>query len=52
VLGQAPDGCSPEIIFTENETNYKEIYDEDNISTYTKEAFHRYIIDGMYYCAL
>ncbi|XP_064618493.1 uncharacterized protein LOC135482436 [Lineus longissimus] len=46
LLGQAPDGSSPEIIFTENETNYKDVYDEENISTYTKEAFHRYIIEG------
>nr|NGX51661.1 hypothetical protein [Chlamydiota bacterium] len=33
-----------EILFTNNETNRKQIYGEKNKSPYVKDAFHRYII--------
>ncbi|MCB9451332.1 MAG: glucosidase [Anaerolineaceae bacterium] len=37
---------SPEIIFTENETNNERLYGTPNASRYTKDAFHRYLING------
>ena len=36
----------PELIFTENETNNERIFGTPNASPYTKDAFHRYLIDG------
>ena len=36
----------PNIIFTENETNFEKLWGGENFSNYTKDAFHRYIIDG------
>lgn len=34
----------PEVLFTENETNLKKLYDQENDSPYYKDAFHEYII--------
>ena len=33
-----------EWLFTENETNYKLLYDVDNITPYVKNAFHDYVV--------
>ena len=33
-------------LFTENETNFERLFDTPNASPYTKDAFHRYLIDG------
>ena len=35
----------PEVIFTENETNRRRLWDVDNHSPYVKDAFHRYVIN-------
>jgi hypothetical protein len=35
-----------EVLFTENETNFERLYRSENFSPYTKDAFHRYIVDG------
>ncbi|CAF4077521.1 unnamed protein product, partial [Adineta steineri] len=40
------DDQLPEILFTENETNFKKLYDSENESAYVKDAFHEYLIDG------
>lgn len=40
------DDVVPDLLFTENETNHKRLYDQPNKSPYTKDAFHDYIIDG------
>ncbi|CAF1441082.1 unnamed protein product [Adineta steineri] len=40
------DDQLPEILFTENETNFKKLYDSENESSYVKDAFHEYLIDG------
>lgn len=40
----ATDGA--EILFTNNETNKRKIYNAKSISPYTKDAFHRHIVDG------
>jgi len=35
----------PQILFTDNDTNYKGLYDVENKAKYVKDAFHRYIVD-------
>jgi hypothetical protein len=34
-----------ELLFTENETNSEHLFGTENFSPYTKDAFHRYVID-------
>jgi hypothetical protein len=36
----------PELLFTENETNFARLYGGENPTPYVKDAFHRYLIDG------
>jgi hypothetical protein len=36
----------PELLFTENETNFARLYGGNNTSPYVKDAFHRYLIDN------
>eukprot|EP00127_Corallochytrium_limacisporum_P001990 Clim_evm1s96 gene=Clim_evmTU1s96 len=43
---KASNGVEPEIIFTNNETNFKSLYGGDNKSQYTKDGFHEYIVNG------
>lgn len=38
------DGDMPEVLFTENETNFKRLFNAKNFSPYVKDAFHDYII--------
>ncbi len=35
----------PKLLFTENETNKKKLYGQENETPYAKDAFHDYIID-------
>lgn len=45
--GPGPDGQVPEALFTENETNAARLYGIQATSAdYSKDAFHRYTIDG------
>jgi hypothetical protein len=46
--GTGPSGLDiePELIFTENETNFKKLWGGNNTTPYVKDAFHRYIVDG------
>jgi hypothetical protein len=37
---------SPELIFTENETNTQRLWGQPNTSPWVKDAFHQYIISG------
>ncbi len=37
---------SPELLFTENETNTQRLYGYDNGSRYAKDAFHEYVVHG------
>ena len=37
---------SPELLFTDNETNNERLFGSVNSTLYVKDAFHRYIIDG------
>jgi len=47
-LGERTLQCdgSPELLFTENETNAKRLWGGSNSSTYVKDAFHEYVIAG------
>jgi hypothetical protein len=36
----------PELLFTENDTNTGRLFGSPNGATYTKDAFHRYVIHG------
>ena len=40
------DGVRPQWLFTENETNQKLLFDAPDATPFTKDAFHRYVIDG------
>ncbi|KIJ49437.1 hypothetical protein M422DRAFT_65944 [Sphaerobolus stellatus SS14] len=40
----APDGVIPELLFTENDTNFKRLWGGKNGSAYVKDAFHDHII--------
>ena len=42
----ASDGTVPRWLFTENDTNSQRLFGIPNASTYTKDAFHRYVIEG------
>lgn len=37
----------PELLFTENETNHKRLFNVDG-QHYSKDAFHNYVIKGLY----
>ncbi len=39
-------GGKPEILFTENETNFERIFLSKNNSPYVKDAFHDYVVKG------
>ncbi len=39
-------GVEPQWLFTENETNTKQLYGSENYTPYVKDACHRYLIDG------
>lgn len=45
-VGPSGEDVQPELIFTENDTNYELLYDGTNEQPYVKDAFHRYIVDG------
>ncbi|KAL1894303.1 hypothetical protein Cpir12675_003731 [Ceratocystis pirilliformis] len=40
------DDVVPEMLFTENETNAKLLYNSENKQPYVKDAFHRYVVNG------
>jgi hypothetical protein len=37
---------TPEFLFTENETNQQRLFGQPNTAPYTKDAFHRYVVNG------
>ena len=45
-FGPGPNGQLPEVLFTENETNYHRLYGTQNPGPYVKDAFHEYVIHG------
>jgi hypothetical protein len=46
VAGPGPDNKAPQFLFTDNETNTKELYGTDNYTPFVKDAFHEYIVHG------
>jgi Mannosylglycerate hydrolase MGH1-like glycoside hydrolase domain len=38
--------AAPELLFTENETNTRRVFGYDDGAVHTKDAFHRYLVDG------
>jgi len=45
-VAAASDGTTPQWLFTENDTNHEQLYGTPNTAPYTKDAFHRHLIDG------
>jgi hypothetical protein len=45
-LGSGPDGKAPELLFTENETNFARLFGTPNPTPYVKDAFHEYVVRG------
>ena len=43
-IGASPDGTQPALLWTENETNMRRLYDIEHYTKYVKDAFHRYDI--------
>ena len=41
----ASDGTAPRWLFTENETNHEKLFGSPNASKFTKDAFHRFVIE-------
>jgi hypothetical protein len=39
-------GVRPELLFTDNETNFQRLYNAPNRSRYVKDAFHDYVVGG------
>ncbi len=37
---------APDMLFTENETDYRRAFDSPDQSRYVKDAFHRYVVNG------
>lgn len=46
IAADGPHASAPELLFTENETNLDRLYGVHNASPFTKDAFHRYVVDG------
>jgi hypothetical protein len=47
-LGDYALSCegTPELLFTENESNYQHLWGQPNASPWVKDAFHRYVVSG------
>ncbi|GAB4369232.1 MAG: glucosidase [Deltaproteobacteria bacterium] len=45
-VGPGPDGALPEVLFTENETNFERLYGTSNAVPHVKDAFHEYVVHG------
>ncbi|KAI0198716.1 Six-hairpin glycosidase [Astrocystis sublimbata] len=45
-VGPSGQDVQPELIFTDNDTNTKVLYGQENKTPYVKDAFHRYIVNG------
>lgn len=45
-VGASGTDVLPQLMFTENDTNYELLYEQENPQPYVKDAFHRHIVDG------
>ncbi len=41
---RAPEGKTPQFLFTDNETNFARVFGAENSNPYVKDAFHEYVI--------
>ena len=46
ITGKSPDGSEPELLFTENTTNYDRLFDFKASSPLAKDGFHYRVIEG------
>lgn len=44
-VGSTGEDVLPELLFTENDTNTKVLYEQKNTQPYVKDGFHRYIVN-------
>ena len=44
--GPGPDGKTPQFLFTDNETNARELFGAENPTPHVKDAFHEFLIQG------
>ncbi|KAK5806054.1 hypothetical protein VI817_000312 [Penicillium citrinum] len=44
-VGSSEEDIQPRMLFTENESNNKKLWDTENDQPYVKDAFHRHIVD-------
>lgn len=44
-IGESGEDVQPKLLFTENETNYKAIWNGENKTPYVKDGIHRRIVD-------
>ena len=44
--GPGPDGTTPQFLFTENETNTRELFGVENRTPYVKDAFNEFVVHG------
>lgn len=44
-VGSTGEDVLPELLFTENDTNTKVLYNQKNAQPYVKDGFHRYIVN-------
>jgi Mannosylglycerate hydrolase MGH1-like glycoside hydrolase domain len=45
-VGPGPGGTAPELLFTDNETNFSRLYGVPNPSPHVKDAFHEAVVHG------
>ena len=45
-IGPGPDGRVPELLFTDNESNYQRLFKVPNPTPHRKDAFHEYVVHG------
>src|SRR5436853_4386143 len=45
-FGNGPDGTAPELLCTENETNFARLFGSPNPTPYVKDAFHEFVVHG------
>lgn len=45
-VGPSGEDVMPELLFTDNDTNTKVLYEQENKVPYVKDAMHRYIVNG------
>jgi hypothetical protein len=45
-VGSSGEDVLPKMLFTENDTNFKTLYGQENKQPFVKDGFHRHIVNG------